>query len=427
VEQPASRRASRARDRLTGLVIRVLSYREHSDGRILVAAILSVYFLIIAIPRLVWRVDIWPTLGVPSRPLPFVDTKNVLAALDCRRLGFDPLVHNPCDPLGRPMNYPRVWLALRWLGLNQSQTNVIGVAVVLIFLASLYLLIGRITIGQGFAVALAVTSPSVMFGIERGQMDLIVFAIVVSAVVVWHRATLRAAILSPVLIFLAATTKLFPVFGLGAYLFTRDRRPAFTATFLAAAFGAYVALTIDDIRAVARIAPQGQYHSFGARILISAVYHDLLPGRSHSGEPALALIPLALMGGIFWLWLRRRLVSSEQLEITPALLSLYIGSLIYLGTFATINSFDYRLVILLLGLPQLFEWITRGSNDRRSLSCAALASILFLLWVGPLAEPLRLWDELASWLTAGLLMALLAQSIPPMGEIIKSLRPRLVP
>ena len=114
-----------ARSTIERALVRILTYRPDIDGRIIVAGALAVYFLVVAIPRMFWGIDVWPRLGVPSGPSLFFDTRNLTAALECRRLGFDPLVESPCDPWGRPLNYPRVWLALRWLGLNQSHTTVL--------------------------------------------------------------------------------------------------------------------------------------------------------------------------------------------------------------------------------------------------------------------------------------------------------------
>jgi hypothetical protein len=43
--------------------------------------------------------------------------------------------------------------------------------------------------------------------------------------------------------------------------------------------------------------------------------------------------------------------------------------------------------------------------------------ILVLLWVGCLSEWLHLWDELASWVVAGLLAAVSAASMPRLNGI----------
>jgi hypothetical protein len=103
--------------------------------------------------------------------------------------------------------------------------------------------------------------------------------------------------------------------------------------------------------------------------------------------------------------------------VTASLVALYIGALIYLGTFAAANNFDYRLVFLLLTLPQLVEWACMPAHRLSSLASATLAAILVLLWVGSLSQWLNLWDEIASWAVAGLLAAVVAATVPRLESV----------
>ena len=92
--------------------------------------------------------------------------------------------------------------------------------------------------------------------------------------------------------------------------------------------------------------------------------------------------------------------------------ALQAGALVYLGTFATVNSFDYRLVFLLLPLPQLCEWARMPTHRLSSLAVLTLTAIVAQLWIGSLSEWLHLWDELASWAVAGLLASLVVATLP---------------
>jgi hypothetical protein len=102
------------------------------------------------------------------------------------------------------------------------------------------------------------------------------------------------------------------------------------------------------------------------------------------------------------------------------LVALHIGALIYLGTFATANNFDYRLVFLLLTLPQLIEWASVPAHRLWSLASATLVAIIVLLWVGSLSQQLNLWDELASWAVAGLLTGVVAATVPGLESLRKT-------
>jgi hypothetical protein len=407
-------------------MFRVLAYRSDVDGRIFLAGAIGIYFLVVAIPRAGWGIDIWPRLGVPSGPSLFFDTRNLTAALECRRLGFDPLVESPCDPWGRPLNYPRVWLVLRWLGLNQSHTVPLALFFIALFLFSIFVLVGRVSVGRGMLISVAVCSPSVMFAVERANMDIVVFTVLVLGVVVWRFRERWGGIASPLLVLLAATAKIYPVFGLPAYLFVRRREAAITALVCSAAFAVYALVTIGDIEAIARIAPQGEYHSFGARILPAAIYHEFVPDRWQGGDitkQLVAVIPLMIGGALLWLAGRRRLPEPDETHDSPTRLAFYLGSMIFLGTFAVGNNFDYRLVFMILMLPQLFEWAGEAPRDPRGgLAATTIAVVLFLLWIGALSEPLALTDEVVTWAAVGSLLALLGASVPRLRSVLKVIR-----
>jgi hypothetical protein len=411
---------------LTFRLVRLLGFRPDLDGRLVVLGAVALYVAAAWIVRLLWGVDARPWLGVPPGPSLFFDTRNITAALECRRLGYDPLVENPCDPWGRAMFYPRVWLLLRWLGLDQSDTLALGVLIGLLYLGALCLLTGRISAGEGIVVALAVCSPAVMFALERANMDVVLFSVLVAAVLLWRRGTELSRTLSPFLVLVAATGKLYPVFGLPAYLGLRHRRAALAAVACGLLFLVYVAATLDDVRTVATTATQGQYYSYGARILIGQLYH-LAAGQDWQGASmaaqAVAAIPLLLLVVVLWLWFRRRLgpgVGERPQASTAELLAFYLGALLYVGTFAVFRNYDYRLVYLLLTLPQLLRWIRQATAEdpRRSLAALGLVAVVLGLWIGAWSEPLRGVDELVSWAVAGLLVALSATSVPRFSTLL---------
>jgi Glycosyltransferase family 87 len=393
------------------------------DGRLVVLAVLAVYFAVVAIPRALLDVDVWPALGVPAEDTLFYDARNVAAAADCRRLGHDPLVDNPCDPSARPMNYPRMWLLLRFVGLQQSLTTLFGAVVVLLFLASVLLLVGRLTVRQGALVAAALCSPAVMFAVERGNMDLVLVAVLVLAVFAWRSSSEATRLLSPVLVLVAAAAKYYAAFALPAFALTGHRRGRWIVAGGFTALAVYLAATVDDIEKVARAPEGGLRYSFGARILLGHLYHQLVPEAWQGGTilaQAITVVPLLAFAAAVWLWARRRLAPSEPdpaATRSGALLAFHMGALIYLGTFATRKNGDYRLVILLLVVPLLLAWASSPNGDaRRPLARAGLGAVLAALWLGTLSPWIGPADELASWALAGALVALLAASVPLLGR-----------
>jgi hypothetical protein len=391
------------------------------DGRLVVLAILAVYVALVALPRVLFDVDLWPRLGVPAEDTLFYDARNVAAAADCRRLGHDPLVDNPCDPTDRPMIYPRLWLLLRLLGLQQSHTTLFGGVVVLLFLVSVLFLVGRLTVRQGFLVAAALCSPAVMFAVERANMDLVLFSMLVLAVFAWQARSAAVQLLSPALVLVAAAAKLYGVFALPAFALTGHRRGRWIAAGSLALLAVYVAATIDDVAKVGRAPEGGLLYSYGARILIGHLYHQVVPGEWQAGTvvaQAIAAVPLLVLLSAVWVWARRRLGPDGPLEPDAhggALLAFHFGVLIYLGTFATRKNGDYRLVFLLLTIPQLLAWASSTAGALRTrLARAGLGTVLAALWIGALSPHIGPADELASWAVAGVFVALLAASVPPL-------------
>jgi Glycosyltransferase family 87 len=405
--------------RIRATLARLLTIGPGMDGRILVVAAFSIYLAVVAVVRSLSTVDIWPWLGVPTGPSTFFDARNVMAALECRRLGLDPLVENPCDPWGRPIVYPRPWLALRFLGLDQSDTTFFAVAAIALFVVAYLWSLERITNGEGIVAALAVCSPAVMLAVERANMDLVMFALLVLAVAAWGGGDRLRSILSPTLVLAAGVAKVYPVFGLGAFLATRERRAMLTAIACGAGFAAWAVLTADDLVAVADRAPQGEYYSYGARILLSRGFRVLAPeGWEGSAlvTQAVAALTVIPLGIVAWFWVRRRILVVDE-RIDRKGLAFFIGSLVYLGTFLIGNNFDYRLVFVLLTLPQLFAW-TRGDDPRSQLASITLVSILSQLWLGALSPYVATLDEVISWATAVLLFSCLTASLPSPGEML---------
>jgi hypothetical protein len=413
---------------LTTLVSTILTWRPATDGRLLFIAAVTAYFGVVAIGRVVWRIDIWPVLGVPSGPSIFFDARNLTAAWECDRLGYDPLHQNPCDPWGRPLMYLRPWLLFAPLGLNQSHTFALGVTLIVAVFGSFVLLVRRVPLGTGIILALAACSPAVMFALERANMDIALFTLVTLAVLIWRAFPIHARVASPILVLLAATAKLYPVFALPSFVLTRNRRASRAAVACLAVFTIYCAYSYRDIVHVAEIATQGQEFSYGARILPAHLYHQL--GADRWAGPAVvkqvaAALPLAGIAALIIVRIRRRLAAEPQPDdlndATASLVALHVGALVYLGTFVTANNFDYRLVFLLLTLPQLMAWARERTHRFSSLAAMNILAILLLLWVGALSRRLNLWDELASWAVAGLFIGLLTATMPRAKAILAPL------
>ncbi len=117
----------------------------------------------------------WRTWGVATGEVSWLDLRVVAGAAQTRSEGGDPYVSNPHDPMGRPFNYPSLWLAL-FPATGSVAVLAGGAAVVAAGVA--LLATGPTTGLAGGVIGLLLLSPALVLGVERGNTDLIVFALV---------------------------------------------------------------------------------------------------------------------------------------------------------------------------------------------------------------------------------------------------------
>jgi hypothetical protein len=329
--------------------------------------------------------------------------RTITSAWDCTRHGVAVLPTNPCDPLHRAYNYPRIWLLPSHLGLGQSSTVVLGLVTAAAFFAAALAMIpqgANILLGCVYGVALC--SPAVMLGVERGNVDLLLLGLVVASVVLLRRHG-RASVGAPILLLFAAVLKLFPIFATMVFLRLRSRRALYAFSAVLVLFGIYVLATLGTIREIYRITPEPLSYSFGIKPFgdwannLFGTYRVHLPGRAWDWLLVGVTVAVGLTGRSR---VRRRLGIDDTGRTVNRELDLFVaGAAIYVFLFTLIQSYDYRLVFVLLTVPQLFRWARSGNL----LGAAGLTLVLLTLWLSapwagvPLVGTvLNRWD----WLTS---------------------------
>jgi hypothetical protein len=366
-------------------------------GRLALAIALGAYF------SLLWAIggtDAWgQLLGAPHLSPDFADMRTVTSAWECLQHGIDPLPHNPCDPYPSAAReifiYPRVWLLPSALGIGQGATVALGVATAILFFGSLFFLMGRASLEEGLIYSAAAVSPAVMLGVERGNTDLLMFPLLVAALAMFRgRALVRVT--SYGLLLVAAMLKLFPVFAWGVLLRQRRRLIALSGTMMVGLFGAYVLATAETIRAIQKAYPSEIKESYGADVGVDGLQQwaagkanfDWLTGQ---GDRLTALLVLCAIALIFTLsWRRRHLgrLLDAQAGSQFSMDCFVAGAGIYVGTFLTSHNYDYRLIFLLLTLPQLITW-ARAEAGAMPAPRLTLGGLLATLWLSePLSEPI---------------------------------------
>lgn len=207
----------------------------------------------------------WKMFGFPTMMPSFSDARVMTAGSESYQLGHDPMQNNVRDPWQRRMNYPRCWQILYLLKVDQSFTVPLAFSFILPFFASLWLFDPK----NGWVVGLLLVllfSPAVMLGVERGNSDLLVFAMIL-AMAVWFEKWPRA---SAGLLFFAAFLKLYPIFaGLAVMGLARDKAVRIGSVVLLA-FLAYVAVEAPNLYEAAKVTEKTPLMAFGTAVLAEA-------------------------------------------------------------------------------------------------------------------------------------------------------------
>ena len=149
----------------------------------------------------------------------FGDLQNVVAGIqnqDAGRALGDP---NPFDPWGRPYIYPSIWLQIKALGFNSQTVVGFGLFFIFLFFVSAFALLGKLNRYEGIFTGLFLISPALMTGIERCNIDLILFPLILAALALRRWPPAAAALL----LFVTAL-KLHPVGAFIAFLAPPWRR-----------------------------------------------------------------------------------------------------------------------------------------------------------------------------------------------------------
>lgn len=341
-------------------------------------------------------------LGVPAQEQPFGDLRVIAAAIDATRQGASPYEPAGADGRQNTYNYPKIWLLLRYAGLQEATLIPWGSALGVLFLATVCRLVRPTTMAEGAYLAILICSPTCLLALERGNSDLLVFIGLAWCVVVMCSNGLAASA-----VFVAAAAKLFPI---GAMVALRPsnsaRRWLGLTVVVVAGILLWLWLTRDQWAAVLAITPRIPHWSFGAAV----------PGQ-WVGEFTAVKLPqmlshglgLAAAGGVV-LWLA--MVAGKEKSMPPpwapeAARGLLVGLGVVGFAWVLGNSFQYRLVFLLMCVPALWRSRDDGSKNAGLAARVALALLPIYLWWDFFAGEQQLGSALVKQLVCFILLGAL--------------------
>jgi hypothetical protein len=234
------------------------------SGTVIVSTIVIVLFVLLYFGNWIGWDLTWRSFGVVPLHPEFFDTHAVTDHAACAAKGFNAYVLNSCDSIS-PFNYPPVWLWLGYLGIDGSDSAWLAVLMTVAALGVLVTLLKGRSIWDGVITSLAILSPSMMMGIERGNIDVFILALVGGAALIFaeHRPVRMTAGIA--LIGLAVVLKLHPVFCV-ALAARFSRRTFFFAIALAVVSLAYFAIIFDYLPIMRYNTPSASLLSYGYKV-----------------------------------------------------------------------------------------------------------------------------------------------------------------
>ena len=317
-----------------------------------------------------WGIDTWSW--------PFLDLNGVLSWAECHRHGIDVLRSDPCDVLGRRLNYGP---PLIYLPFGLRDTTRLGLTQSLLFLAALPFVLRPRTWREWAVAAAACLSTVTLFALERGNLDLSEFVLVAGAVALAGRGT-GGRLASYALYYTGGTIKFYPFALFLTVLRERPRRAL--ALGVAAVVLVFFCFAVywRSLATIRALLPGFTYGAdmFGASFLGNGLANKIAFSASIAHAVTAALYAVF---GIFAFrlasaWLRREAPPDFATANGRTLLA---GAIVMTGCFVLQANVEYRAIFLLFMLPGLHDLGAQAPSPRlRRVFRLAVASLLFCLW-----------------------------------------------
>jgi hypothetical protein len=333
--------------------------------------------------ELLFHWGIWPFR------FPFVDTSGSLAAWECTRRGLDVVEHDPCDVLGRAYSYSPLWMSAASIPLGVASTAAVGWTLGLVFIASLVLLPPPQRPWELSLVLLATSSTMVVFGVERGNPDLIVFLLATCAGLVALRGPPTRLLSYHIALFAALTLKYYPLTLM--ILAFRERIAVFVAVNLGtlSIVVIFALIYFPDLARGIPLIPVGPYDTdlFSAQNLPWGIAKGLQQSQLTSRQEylvagAVYAAMLVIGARICWHVLRGGALRVTLVELTQhEMIFLIMGSALIVGCFFAGQNIGYRGIFLLFVIPGLLAIARRGSSRGMcALGRVTAVLVVLIMW-----------------------------------------------
>jgi hypothetical protein len=359
--------------------------KRMGSGVVVTFGLIGLTTILLAFEQIVGWNATWRAFGVTPLPPPFFDMHVINDYAACAAKGIDAYIPHSCS--GVNFNIPPTWL---WLGsLGIAGTDSAWMSVVMIGAAAIVMVMlfrGGPWLNGVIALA-ALVSPSVMMGVERGNLDLLVLTLVAASALIYDERRLASSLAVVGLLSLGIALKLFPIFCVS--LVARFSRKTFiVACVLSAAGCAYLTLAFQYLVLIRRNVPTTFVLSYGYKAIFLGMDHmrdeaGLSPWQlANTWLPFLAtafVLICAVAVATRSVFNKREFCIIDRSSAGTAFL---FGAGIYCGTYLLGTNFIYRLMFLLLCIPQLLDWLMRKYQKASWVpEASVLMTVLGVLWL----------------------------------------------
>jgi hypothetical protein len=325
----------------------------------------------------------------------------VTYSIDCAAKGLNPFTTGACNPWGVLYNYPSFWLHLGTIGVSSTSTNALGVLFVALLCATLLLIYDTRTVASGILAFSAVIAPPILTLMERGNIDILMFAASVLTVMILAKQAGPGATLvqSGVFAFLAVL-KIYPVAGATVLAHRRWGFAGIMLTGLLAVIGLLGLVGPKELTYIALNTPQSGVMSYGDMpIFLAAKDRGLLPAtmeanilRVIASTTALTLAGISILFSLRHPGTLRGLPTLDPASTTGAAAMACIS--VFCFSFLLGSNYFYRLVFLLGVLPVL---LTAHDIERQARTLVLPGAIVVFLWASRASHHILLPFEALDW------------------------------
>jgi hypothetical protein len=360
--------------------------RSIGSGTVVVLGIAGAAAALLVIGRVVGWDPTWRAFGVTPLQPPFFDMHVINDYAACAWRGVDAYAPHACSVVN--FNIPPTWLWLGFLGVDGADSSWLSAAVIAVATIVMVLLLQGRSWYHGVIALGAMISPSVMMGVERGNLDLLILGLVGSAALIYEEKRVGRACGAFALLGLGVALKLFPMFCVS--LAARISKQTFIlACAIVALSLIYLDLAMEYVFLIRRNVPTTFILSYGYKAIFLGVDHirseaGLSPiGLADTWVPASTAAVVLMCAATVAVNCFRNRREFCSVDISAAGTAFLFGAGIYCGTYLLGTNFVYRLMFLLLCIPQLQDWqIRRCDGDKAAeIEFGLFGTVLGVLWL----------------------------------------------